>query len=85
MAAVFNRRASAILDAKLVGLPAPTRTSSLSLSSRRESQAVDGVTLSDSSADEFSGFPLTDEIGTRDLATLSVLSEEAILQELERR
>jgi hypothetical protein len=86
MSAVFNRRVSGVLDAKLVlsGV-AQTSLRKESLSSRRESKSLDGVTQSDSCADEFSGFPLTDEIGVRDLATLTELTEETIVEELKKR
>lgn len=90
MSAVFNKRASAVLDAKLLsqinaGINLGRPTSSASFDFRRESTLVDGVTNSDSVADEFCGHPLTDSAGTRDLATLPELSEETILKQLEIR
>lgn len=90
MSAVFNKRASAVLDAKLMsqlnaGMLFRRPSSSASDFERRESRLVDGVTNSDSTADEFCGHPLTDAAGTRDLATLPELSEEAILKQLEIR
>lgn len=90
MAAVFNRRSSAVLDVKLLAQAAAlqqgvhSNRSSISLA-RPESRTLGGVTLSDSAADEFSGFPLTDEIGVKDLATLTELTEDAIVKELEKR
>ena len=86
MAAVFNSRSSFILEVK-ISPPAPQDGSSpLSRHNpHRDSQLVRGVTISDSTADEFSGSALSDTVGTRDLATLASLTENTIIDELEKR
>ncbi len=47
--------------------------------------AVDLTVVGDSVADACVGEVLKDEVGTRDLAMLAQLSEEAIVKELETR
>ncbi len=84
MAAVFNRRASQLLDAKLA-LVSQSPEPGESPPHHRDSQMLGGVTVSDSVADEFIGHSLYDNVGTRDLATLAMLTEDSIVEELQKR
>jgi hypothetical protein len=84
MAAVFNRRASQLLDAKLA-LVSQSPEPGESPPRHRDSQMLGGVTVSDSVADEFTGHSLYDNVGTRDLATLAMLTEDSIVEELQKR